>query len=246
MIGVGSWVAGLMGLGVFAAGCGGKDDSNEPFPSFSAGTGSSATTSGTGGTGTAGSSSGSSTGGTIANGGKTSAEICAASCKTQAPCLAISEATCVSQCNAAGQILMGECVDLQLAEYECIGNLTCDELKQYANDKLIDAKCGATYAEFATTCLRDGTMPPQPCIDFCTKTKGCRPTARDVNGCAQTCNELLTGYKLAGGEGCAAAFENAYVCFGTLECSDIDVIFDQQLTPVPCAQHDQLVTNACR
>ena len=235
-----------MGLGVFAAGCGGKDDSNDSLPNSSAGTGSSTTTGGT----AAGSSGGSSNGGTSATGGstsgKTQAQICEASCKTQASCAGISESVCVSQCNATGQVFTGQCLELQLAEYECITGMTCDELTQYANDKLVDAKCGATYTEFATTCLRDGTMPPQPCIDFCTKTKGCRSTARDVNGCAQTCNELLTGYELVGGEGCAAAFENAYVCFGTLECSDIDVIFDQQLTPAPCAQHDQLVTTACR
>ena len=234
----GLWVVGLLGAAVFAAGCGGKDDSNDSSPPPSAGTGA-------GGSAAAGSSSGTSaTGGSASD--KTQAQICADSCKTQALCTGITETTCATQCNATGQVFTGQCLELQLAEYDCITGMTCDELMQYADDKLIDAKCGAIYTEFSMTCLRDGTMPPGPCIDFCTTTKGCRPTARDVNGCAQTCNELLTGYKLVGGEDCAAAFENAYACFGTLECSDIDVIFEQQLTPVPCAQHDQLVTTACR
>jgi hypothetical protein len=179
-------------------------------------------------------------------GEKTPAQICAASCKTQATCLGIDESTCLTTCTATSQYLQGQCADLQYAEFDCIAGLGCDDLKAYGNDKLVHATCGATYAEFALTCLRDGTMPPQACLDFCSATKACRADAREVNGCAQTCNELLTGYKIAGGETCAAAFEDAYLCFGTLECPDIDVIFEQKLTPAPCAKHDQLVTTACR
>ena len=165
---------------------------------------------------------------------------------TQAQCLGIDEATCVTQCGQVGQVFTGQCADLQYGEYACISDLTCDELDTYLDDKLIDPTCGATYSEFATTCLRGGTMPPQACVDFCQKTASCRPDPRGVNGCAQSCNELLTGYRIGGGEDCAAAFQNAFMCFGSLECSDIDLILDQQITPTPCMQHDQLVTTACR
>jgi hypothetical protein len=240
-------VVGVWGVMLSLAGCGGKDDAVAPATagtSNRAGASSGGAGSASGGsTGSGGSSAGS--GGSATSPGDTPQEICAASCATQAACLGVAESTCVTNCLATPQVFQGECETLQFAEFDCISGLSCDELGAYVDDKLAHATCGANYAEFATKCLRSGTMPPQACVTFCTKTADCDADARGVNGCAQTCNEVLTGYEVVGGDACARAFENAYACFGGLECSDIDLILDQGVTPAACAQHDQLVTNAC-
>jgi len=164
-----------------------------------------------------------------------------ASCNT-----ALSESTCETNCGKTDSVFQGDCGTKQLDEFACVTDLTCEELASYADDKLASPMCGATYQAFASACTLNQGVPPKECVDFCEKSLTCTPGGRKVAGCAQTCNEVLTGYNIAGGMDCSGVMQEAFGCLATVDCPSLTTTLGGGPTPAACAQYDTQLTAACR
>lgn len=234
-------VVGWFLAGGLVAACGGNDEGGTSQPGGGSSQGGSSTQAGSQGmtvAGTGGGGNGSMT-------PMTKAEVCSDSCAKQGECGG-DEASCLANCNAVDRVFDANCVTKQLAEFACVADLSCDELTSYANDKSASSLCGATYQDFATSCTLNAGVPPKACQDFCAKSLLCSPGGKQQAGCAQVCNEVLTGYDIAGGSDCSAVMEAAFGCFATLECAVLTPALASGVTPAACSQYDAQLTSACR
>jgi hypothetical protein len=231
-------------LGMSSAMCSSGTHSSGP----AAGTGGAAGTAGGGSGGSAGQSSSGGAPGT--GGGGTDMpshdEICSDYCTKVAACRGATADTCVTNCLATSQVFHGDCEQKQYAEFNCVRTLDCAGMKAYADDKLSNPTCGVVYADFGKSCLRNEGVPPAECLAYCETAHNCLPDRVVAPpGCSQSCNEAITGFEIGGGKSCGDTMQQAFGCFGMLECPDIQALILNQLTPAACAQYDSQLRTSC-
>jgi hypothetical protein len=205
-----------------------------------------------GGTGSgAGGSAGSGKGGGSATAGSavldTLSEVCPPYCQRIDSCQPNGPfPNCLDACRATDDLYEGSCLDKQIAEYACVASLPCSEVPTYVKDKGAHPVCGAVYQALAKTCQYNGGKPPGECLSFCKTAYGCRPDiVLPPEGCAQNCNEVLTGYDSLSGA-CRDAMKAAYACLGQVDCASITTLLEAQAMPAACAAHDSTIAAACR
>ncbi len=172
------------------------------------------------------------------------ASSCVAACTVEQQCLGGSLDGCSATCTTDREFYSTDrgfaCVGKFDALLGCIAALSCPDAVTYADGYAETYPCQLEEETFVADCLLEGAPAPAACVALCEKVATC--AISDVTDCEATCAQQIAFAEALSAE-CGTAQTDLLVCAEALECGDVGLYYQGDMTV--CADQQTLAGTVC-